>query len=295
MSSPRMTMVQRGNAVAAGSDIMAGPWVPEEPTKAPREVVVTGRGVLASVMSEVKVPRAATKVRIPKSLYRKRWLVSGGATRAAKRRQRRAEAELAIARKLLIVELHEQQTERANVLREEVRHVIAELRESQYLKQDRRRRREAQVAAEVVRREEQQRRERAAADTCSEEEPVDVATTAAVTAQPPARPIAAQTSTELLLLEQRYQQQLPDQLEKGSYAEMRAESRRGQKRPKKYRAARRRRRLQKRKELGARLEAVGMTTVRKQSRQVAGHKYQYEQQGCYGDTELRDNGGGKTL
>ncbi|GMF35052.1 unnamed protein product [Phytophthora fragariaefolia] len=169
VTSPRMTMVQRGNAVAAGNDIMAGPWVPEEPTEAPHEVIMAGRGVLPSEMSE------------------------------------------------------------------------------------------------VVRREEQQRRERAAADTGGEEEPVDVATTAAVTAQPPVRPIAAQTSTELLLLEQRYQQQLPDQLEeKGSLAEMRA-------------------------------ERLGMTTARKRSRQAAGHKYQYEQQGRYEDTELRDNGGGKTL
>ncbi|GMF42816.1 unnamed protein product [Phytophthora fragariaefolia] len=207
-TSPQMTIVQHGNVVAAGSDILAGPWVPEEPTEAPHEVFATGGGILPS---------------------------------------------------RLVAELREQQAERAKVLRGEVRRVIAELRESQYLKQDRRRHREAQVAVEMVHRKEQQRREQAAADTGSEEEPVGEATTAAVTAQPPARPIAALTSAELLLLELQYQQQLPDrQEEKGSLAEMRAERRRVQKIPEQ-------------------------------------HKYQYEQQGCYKYTELRDDGSGKTL
>ncbi|GMF24511.1 unnamed protein product [Phytophthora fragariaefolia] len=76
---------------------------------------------------------------------------------------------------------------------------------------------------------------------------------------------------------------------------MRAERRRVQKIAKQYRAVRRLRRLQRRAELAARLEATGATTARDRSERKVRHKYQYEQQGCYGDVELRDDGGGKTL
>ncbi|GMF52802.1 unnamed protein product [Phytophthora fragariaefolia] len=81
---------------------------------------------------------------MPVTPLKKQLLVSGGVTTAAKRRQQCLETELAAARNILIAELREEFAERAKVLREEVKRVIAELREVKDLRHERRRRRDAQ-------------------------------------------------------------------------------------------------------------------------------------------------------
>ncbi|GMF53537.1 unnamed protein product [Phytophthora fragariaefolia] len=78
---------------------------------------------LASTQSVLRIP--------PRAVQRISWLVSGGQTRTRRRRQRRAEDALAVAKGILTTEVREQQRERAKALQTvaitEVRELTSDL------------------------------------------------------------------------------------------------------------------------------------------------------------------------
>ncbi|KAE8977151.1 hypothetical protein PF004_g26913 [Phytophthora fragariae] len=182
--------------------------------------------------------------------------MSGGRTAAARRRKRRAEGAVAAAHGVLAAEVRERREERAKVLRVVVRQVIAELREQADLKQRRCDHREAQIAAAVVKKAEAARNQR----------------TKPVATQVPAaeHSAATQTEEEWLAAVQRFAENAPVELpEEGTLAEMRAR--------------------------GGRVTRVGVAAPEVASGPKANesrrkHRYCYQQQGCYGDVELRKVG-----
>ncbi|KAE8952505.1 hypothetical protein PR002_g32660, partial [Phytophthora rubi] len=190
-----------------------------------------------------------------------------------------AEGAVAAAHGVLAAEVRERREERAKVLRVVVRQVIAELREQADLKQRRCDHREAQVAAAVVKKTEAARNRR---------------TKPVVTQVPAAKQAAAtQTEEEWLAAVQRFAENAPVELpEEGTLAEMRAVRRRAMKEAKRFRAARRTHRLRQR---GGRVTRVGVAAPEVANEPKADesrrkHRYCYQQQGCYGDVELRKVG-----
>ncbi|KAE8974204.1 hypothetical protein PF011_g24954 [Phytophthora fragariae] len=180
---------------------------------------------------------------------------------------------------VLAAEVRERREERAKVLRVVVRQVIAELREQADLKQRRCDHREAQIAAAVVKKTEAARNRR---------------TKPVVTQVPAAKQSAAtQTEEEWLAAVQRFAESAPVELpEEGTLAEMRAVRRRAMKEAKRLRAARRTHRLRQR---GGRVTRVGVAAPEVANEPKADesrrkHRYCYQQQGCYGDVELRKVG-----
>ncbi|GMF31955.1 unnamed protein product [Phytophthora fragariaefolia] len=198
---------QHAPAVAPSSDEVA-----DDHVAAPTVIRATGSGRLPAEPQQLLVDMRA-----------RRFFVSGGSTKAAKRRQRRTEAELVATNRILITELRERYAERAKVLREEVKRVIAEIRELRDLRQEQRHHRDAQVAAELVRKEERRRDEQASVDAASDRPTVPGVAVPAAAVQPsPATtpsgelaelPVAA-IAKELARQEQQYQQAVPIQLEK---------------------------------------------------------------------------------
>lgn len=92
----------------------------------------------------------------------------------------------------------------------------------------------------------------------------------------------------------RFEKEAPDELiEQGSLAEMRAARREAVKKARRFRFARRLRRLQQRKKLlSGSAEPVKKNSVgRKKPRRT----YEYKQHGCYGDVELRNDGNGNQV
>ncbi|KAE9176302.1 hypothetical protein PF005_g25019 [Phytophthora fragariae] len=216
---------------------------------------------------------------IPDGVRRQMEKMSGGRTAAARRRKRRAEGAVAAAHGVLAAEVRERREERAKVLRVVVRQVIAELREQADLKQRRWDHREAQIAAAVVKKAEAARNQH---------------TKPAVTQVPTAKQSAAtQTEEEWLAAVQRFAENAPVELpEEGTLAEMRAVRRRAMKEAKRFRAARRTHRLRQR---GGRVTRVGVAAPEVANEPKADesrrkHRYCYQQQGCYGDVELRKVG-----
>jgi hypothetical protein len=86
------------------------------------------KGSGAEAATDVEAKEKVLKVP-PQGGQRLSWLVSGGRTPARRRRQRRAEDALAVAKRILTAEFREQQLERAKVLRVLMRHVITDLEE----------------------------------------------------------------------------------------------------------------------------------------------------------------------
>ncbi|KAE9316377.1 hypothetical protein PF008_g19019 [Phytophthora fragariae] len=219
------------------------------------------------------------KPSIPDGVRRQTEKMSGGRTAAARRRKRRTEGAVAAAHGVLAAEVRERREERAKVLRVVVREVIAELREQADLKQRRCDHREAQIAAAVVKKTEAARNRR---------------TKPAVTQVPVAKQSAAtQTEEEWLVAVQRFAENAPVELpEEGTLAEMRAVWRRAMKEAKRFRAARRTHRL---RQHGGRVTRVGVAAPEVANEPKADesrrkHRYCYQQQGCYGDVELRKVG-----
>ncbi|KAE9196575.1 hypothetical protein PF002_g23010 [Phytophthora fragariae] len=219
------------------------------------------------------------KPSIPDGVRRQTEKMSGGRTAAARRRKRRTEGAVAAAHGVLAAEVRERREERAKVLRVVVREVIAELREQADLKQRRCDHREAQIAAAVVKKTEAARNRR---------------TKPAVTQVPVAKQSAAtQTEEEWLVAVQRFAENAPVELpEEGTLAEMRAVRRRAMKEAKRLQAARRTHRLRQR---GGRVTRVGVAAPEVANEPKADesrrkHRYCYQQQGCYGDVELRKVG-----
>ncbi|KAE8990435.1 hypothetical protein PF011_g18356 [Phytophthora fragariae] len=115
-----------------------------------------------------------------------------------------------------------------------------------------------------------------------------------VTQVPAAKqPAVTQTEEEWLVAVQRFAENTPVELpEEGTLAEMRAVRRRAMKEVKRFRAARRTHRLRQR---GGRVTRVGVAAPMvangpKADESRRKHRYSYQQQGCYGDVELRKVG-----
>lgn len=81
-----------------------------------------------------------------------RLRVSGGTSPAARRRQRRAESDMATVRGILLEELREEERDRARVLRVAVKQLVSDLGEVADIVQKHQRQREFQKAVVLVRR-----------------------------------------------------------------------------------------------------------------------------------------------
>ncbi|GMF18589.1 unnamed protein product [Phytophthora fragariaefolia] len=269
------------------------------------EEAKTGMAAVLAVFptgGDVDMPEVTQSTKMRRGLRNARLLHSGGRSKAARKRQRRTEQELADARHMLVMEFRDENAERAKVLRRKVRQVIAELREVSDLLQRNRDRRDAQVAAAIV-----QQGERAlrmmpseAADVRSKEEGLRAVNgTIQATTRLPQADTEPITEAEWRNLAQHYTDQVPKTLvEAGSLAEMRAVRRQAAKEAKRYRAAKRARRFQNRRELLARLDAAaatGRAADKRAKKRETKRKYHYEQQGSYGDVELRADARGKSV
>ncbi|GMF63028.1 unnamed protein product [Phytophthora fragariaefolia] len=133
----------------------------EDAPHRPETMPTEGGTVVAMQVTTAEVDAAkrltTNGAKLSRALMKKQLLVSGGITTAAKRRQRWIEAEQAAARGMLRAELCEEHAERTKVMRQNVKRVIAELREIADLLQGRRAQRGVQVATELMRREERRR------------------------------------------------------------------------------------------------------------------------------------------
>ncbi|ETK81600.1 hypothetical protein L915_12911 [Phytophthora nicotianae] len=239
-----------------------------------------------NAVQEGQVERVRT---IPAAVERQVVPLSAGRTTSAKRRKRRAEHEVAAGRGILVTELALRREARAKVLRTRVRHLIEELRIPDGLEQPKRQRREAQIAAETVKRAEVTKKQKvgksksAAKGIAADKSDGDV----------PLKDTGAFSTDEWLEEVARFEEEAPEELiEDGSLAEIRAARRKAEKKAKRFRFAKRLRRLQRWKELSGSAEpAKKNPVVRKKPRRT----YEYKQSGCYGDVGLRDDGNGKQV
>lgn len=262
---------------------------------APAEEVETPAGAAAEQRSG-----AADNPKMPRGLKRKRLLPSGGKSRAARRRQRRTEQELADAQHLLVTELRFKHAERAKVLRRKVQQVIAELREVADLLQRKPNRDDARIAAAIVQQEDLEERMQPHVETEDQQSSRSkAAARIPATARMPDTKLETITDAGWQKQVQRYAQKAPEVLEEaGSLQEMRAKRRQAAKEAKLYRAARRARRLQQRRELLERLDAAtaaGRAAREHERKRRPKRNYHYEQQGNYGDVELRTEADGKQV
>ncbi|RLN95712.1 hypothetical protein BBJ28_00019933, partial [Nothophytophthora sp. Chile5] len=172
---------------------------------------------------------AAIGVKTPTGLLRSRLGGSNGRTKAAMRRQRRTQQDIALARGVLVAELREERQEQAKVLRGVVKKVIQEIREERDLADESNQRRDFQhvmavvrsIAAKVVHRAEHQYEEAAAGGSTSTT-PTGVTS---VMAQVP--PVSlegpVETDDEWQERVRRYEDEAPKYLEEaGTLKEMRA-------------------------------------------------------------------------
>jgi hypothetical protein len=224
----------------------------------------------------------------PQGVQRLSWLISGGRTPARRRRQRRAEDALAVAKRILTAEFREQQLERAKVLRVLMRHVLTDMEEETGeapLGQKRR------VFQRVV----------AAVRTAERQKPK-----AGPTEEPPALAAAAKekemqpkaiTEQEWQRRVQAYEQGVPRCLEEvGSLADMCATRRAALKEAKAYRAARRVHRLQEKRALrenNAKSNPAKKEARARKDKLKKRGGYCYEKRGGYGDVELVKDSDGK--
>ncbi|KAK1941963.1 hypothetical protein P3T76_006285 [Phytophthora citrophthora] len=231
---------------------------------------------------------------VPRGVVSQVGKLSGGRTTASKRRQRRGEEEVAAVRGILKTELKAEHTERAKVLRVVVHQLISELREVEDVHRQGRRRREAQVAAAAVRK-------------CEASTMLRKLRTAGTEANGAPNSSEGQskrneqsiTEDDWLKEVKRFERAAPKELvEEGSLADIRAARRRAVKAAKRFRWMKRVRRLQQQKKKldPARVrdgKATGGHTLHRLRRHK--QRYQYEQQGCYGDVELRSDGAGREV
>lgn len=210
---------------------------------------------------------AADNPKIPRGLKRKRLLPSGGKSRAARRRERRTEQELANAQHLLVAELRVQHAERAKVLRKKVQQVIAELREVADLLQRKPNQDGARIAAAIVQQEDLKERMQPLEETEDKKASrSEAATRVPATAQVPDSKPETITDAEWQKQVQRYAEKAPE--------------------------------VQQRRELLERLDvaaAAGRAAREHGRKRRPKRGYHYEQQGNYGDIELRTEADGQQL
>ncbi|KAE8989886.1 hypothetical protein PR001_g21649 [Phytophthora rubi] len=230
-------------------------------------------------------------------------LLSGGGTPAARRRQRRTEAELAAVQHILAGELRERQQERARVLRAMAQRSIERVQRQQVAVETRRQ--EVRSVIDAVKKLEVAAMQASLPPQPTSDGRDDKLATRSREKQPAqkqevatSRPRADALEAEWLACERQWLDELPVVLaEEGTLAEMRAARKRAVKAVKKYKVARRAYRLQRRRQQEDQRKAVGVesqqTKVKKRSRQKKGG-YAYAKQGNYGDVELVSENGGKT-
>jgi hypothetical protein len=232
------------------------------------------------VSAKMKVLRAP-----PQGVQKMSWLVSGGRTKARRRRQRRAEDVLAIAKGMLTTEFREQKQERTKGLRVLMQHVIGEVQEVTHEAPMKQRRRVMQRVVAAVRTAERQQQRT---------EPGEPQSATPVRATEKESQPESITEAEWKRRLKAYEQGAPKYLEEaGSLAEMRALRRAALKEPKVFRAARRVHRLQ-RTRLAQEATATARQAVREEKalrKRQAG--YHYVKRGGYGDIELVKGGDGK--
>ncbi|KAE9312693.1 hypothetical protein PF008_g19909 [Phytophthora fragariae] len=232
-------------------------------------------------------------------------VLSGGGTPAARRRQRRTEAELAAVQHVLVVELRERQQERARGLRAMAQRAIGRVQRQQVAVETRRQ--EVRSVIDAVKKLE------VALEAMQDSLPPQPASddrgdklVARSQEKQPAREPDVATSrrrtdaleAEWLACELQWLDELPVVLaEEGTLAEMGAARKRQVKAVKMYKVARRAYRLQHRRQQEEQRKTVGVqlqqTKDEKRSRQKKGG-YTYAKQGNYGDVELVSEDGGKT-
>jgi hypothetical protein len=254
---------------------------------------LSARAVQGSVVEAVTETRSpgTTPTPLKQGFLQRTLTLSGGRTKAARRRQRRTEGELARAHGLLAKEVRERREDRAKVLRASVKRLIAELREpvsSLPLNQTRQVVRGAvsgmQTAVARAAVEHRLLTREAARDAAS------------ATLTPTLEQLKSMTYDEWSRYRQRYSQRLPMYLDdEGSLGEMRSARRSAMKASNKFRVLRRSRRLYQNQLEQERLEREGPTHRAAERRRRKKRGYQYVQQGNYGDVELVQDEAGKEL
>jgi hypothetical protein len=233
-------------------------------------------------------PPVTTVTRVPpQGVQRLSWLVSSGRTKARRRRQRRAEDALAVAKGILTREFREAQHERAKVLRVMMKRVISEMQEVTRDAPVGQKRLAVQKVIAVVRTAERRRPKLGRAT------PPGVS----VRATRDEDPLETITEEEWQSRLQAYEQGAPQYLEEtGSLAEMRATRRAAPKEAKNFRVARRARRPQLKRQQHEKATVATAATQqamaqRSRRRQRAG--YNYEKHGAFGDVELAEASDGR--
>ncbi|KAL3661791.1 hypothetical protein V7S43_013086 [Phytophthora oleae] len=219
------------------------------------------------------------QVILPITVEKEAAALGTGKTVAAKRRHRRAEDEVAAACGVLAAEFQVKREERAKVLRVAVKQLIEEFRTIPHLERPRSRKHDAQTAATIIKKREEKIQNRS--EKKEEKDQTD-------------RVPVAGLATPVTQLEA----EAPRTLEEtGTLTEMRAERRQALRAAKKFRALRRIRRLQRRREqetkLAARSVLEQLSSETPKQKRGRKYQYQYQQQGCYGDVELREDGDGR--
>ncbi|KAE9004156.1 hypothetical protein PF011_g12567 [Phytophthora fragariae] len=257
----------------------------------------------ASVETEAEDAKSEKKLRA--GLTHPTVLLRGGGcgTPAARRRQRRTEAELAAVQHVLVVELRERQQERTRVLRAMAQQAIGRVQRQQVAVETRRQEVRSVIGAV-------KKLEVAAMQTSLPPQPKSNGHGDKLAAhskekrstQEPEvttrRPRTDALQAEWLACERQWLDSLPVVLaEEGTLAEMRAARKRAVKAVKKYKVVRRAYRLQRRRQQEEQRKAVSVevqqTKDKKCSRQKMGG-YTYAKQGNYDDAELVPEDGGKT-
>lgn len=228
-----------------------------------------------------------------------RYLPSGGSTTAARRRQRRNERELAAVYGIVTEELRERHEKRAQVLRVAALELIRELRELETVQHERTRHNQIKLVVAKVRQVEntsqKASRPRVDGPVVMPPKPSPVPVVARVP-EPEVRP---DTDAEWAERVRRFEASVPQYLEEmGTLEEMRSVRKILRKEIKEFKAARRRRRLQQKALMKAKIEAA-RAAGQAARRQKRGRKIRdmdtYRQQHAYGDVELVQAEDGRTL
>jgi hypothetical protein len=238
--------------------------------------------VQGSVATDQVEGRASERdPRLPPSVVNRAGVMSGGTTTADKRRHRRAEGAVAAAQGILAAEVRERREERAKVLRVVVRQVIAEVRELEDLEQRCHEHRAVQIATAAVKK-----------ATRATAQHSHVITGRLATPEPEVATLAGQrTDADWQAAVQQFDQFAPMELPtEGALTALRTARRQALKEAKKFRVAKREKRLLARQHQRqtARMDALSGRAAWARKRQPQKKtKYRYNRQGCYGEVELR--------
>jgi hypothetical protein len=247
--------------------------------------VVAEQGPVAT--DQVEGRASERDPRLPLSVMNRAGVMSGGTTTAAKRRQRRAEGAVAAAQGILAAEVRERREERAKLLRVVAGQVIAEVRELEELEQRRHEHRAVQIATAAVKK-----------ATRATAQHSHVITGRPATPEPEVATLAGQrTGAEWQAAVQQFDQFAPMELPtEGALTALRTARRQALKEAKKFRVAKREKRLldrQHQRQTARMDELSGRAAWARKRQPQKKKKYRYDRQGRYGEVELRATPDGK--